>query len=201
MSAGSAVPKQPISPGRISIDNYGEFETASILNRFSAGSSRSPRSLEACKREGINPRDLVKRSPESFSVPGLSQRIVVMRYQFFEHKRQRKTPELAVALAEMLKTVKKTREQMIFRLQANRRVRPGTFLTPSHNLRQKNEDTISTAPTTMMNTWAGGARAKLEKQVDGQLTKFLERQDVRNKKVCSRSGITGVANGLHPQAG
>jgi hypothetical protein len=47
----------------ISIDNYDEFEDKYYLNRYAIKILilHSPRSLEACKREGIKLEELVKK--------------------------------------------------------------------------------------------------------------------------------------------
>ncbi len=47
----------------VSIENYDEYEDKYLLNRYFLKSLTlisSPRSLEACRREGILPEELVK---------------------------------------------------------------------------------------------------------------------------------------------
>lgn len=48
----------------------------------------SPRSLRACAKEGIDPKDLAFRAPEDFAEKKLSPRLVKLRYDFFEAKRK-----------------------------------------------------------------------------------------------------------------
>merc|ERR1712217_759965 len=48
----------------------------------------SPRSLQACKTEGVLPRDLVFKPIEAFQERSLSPRLVKLRFDFFEAKRR-----------------------------------------------------------------------------------------------------------------
>jgi len=63
----------------------------------------SPRSLQACKSEGVLPQELVFRPIEMFQEKNLSPRLVKLRYDFFEAKRRdllaasRKARELLIA--------------------------------------------------------------------------------------------------------
>lgn len=62
----------------------------------------TPRSLEACYREGIDPHELLYRPPEDFSEAGLSPRIQELNFKLFEDKRQ-----------ESLALARKTRNALI----------------------------------------------------------------------------------------
>ncbi|CAJ1399276.1 unnamed protein product [Effrenium voratum] len=48
----------------------------------------SPRSLQACKQEGILPEELIYKPVEAFQDKNLSPRLVKLRYDFFEAKRR-----------------------------------------------------------------------------------------------------------------
>jgi len=48
----------------------------------------SPRSINACKLEGVLPQELVYKPPEAFQERNLSPRLVKLRYDFFEAKRR-----------------------------------------------------------------------------------------------------------------
>jgi len=61
----------------------------------------SPRSLQACKTEGVLPQELIFRSIETFQEKNLSPRLVKLRYDFFEAKRR-----------DLLAASRKAREQI-----------------------------------------------------------------------------------------
>lgn len=63
---------------------------------------RSPRSLQACKSEGVLPQELIFRPVETFQEKNLSPRLVKLRYDFFEAKRR-----------DLLAAARKAREQLI----------------------------------------------------------------------------------------
>ena len=50
----------------------------------------SPRSLEAVRRQGLAPEELIYRHPESFEAPGVSEEIVQLRWRHYEKKRREK---------------------------------------------------------------------------------------------------------------
>lgn len=62
----------------------------------------SPRTLEACKREGIEPGELVHRPYEEFASKVLPEELAKMRYDYYENKRQ-----------ELIKIIKKARRKII----------------------------------------------------------------------------------------
>lgn len=64
----------------ISLASFDESDSKAYLN--------SPRSLQACKTEGVLPEELVYKPPESFQERNLSPRLVKLRYDFFEAKRR-----------------------------------------------------------------------------------------------------------------
>ena len=77
----------------ISIENFPLFERDRTVN--------TPLSLEACKREGIEPYELLHKPLEHFSDIHKSQEVQTMYYNFFENKRKL-----------LIKTVKKTRKHL-----------------------------------------------------------------------------------------
>lgn len=80
--------------------------TTCSLAAFDENDSRmivnSPRSLQACKMEGVLPQELTFRPIESFQEKNLSPRLVKLRYDFFEAKRR-----------DLLAASKKAREQIL----------------------------------------------------------------------------------------
>ena len=66
----------------------------------------SPRSLAALDAQGILPRELAYKPLEVFQLPGLDPRVVQLRYEFMESRRQdllsaaRATREIIIELAE-----------------------------------------------------------------------------------------------------
>ncbi|CAJ1453215.1 unnamed protein product [Effrenium voratum] len=62
------------------------------LANFDEGDPRaaisSPRSLQACKQEGVLPQELIYKPVEAFQEKNLSPRLVKLRYDFFEAKRR-----------------------------------------------------------------------------------------------------------------
>jgi len=65
---------------QISLASFDENDPKAKVN--------SPRSLTACKLEGVLPEELTFKTPESFHERGLSPRLVKLRYDFFEAKRR-----------------------------------------------------------------------------------------------------------------
>jgi len=64
----------------VSLINFDERNPEAIIN--------SPRSLQACKLEGVLPRDLVFKPIDAFQEKNLSPRLVKLRFDFFEAKRK-----------------------------------------------------------------------------------------------------------------
>lgn len=64
----------------VSLANFDENNPKQVIN--------SPRSLQACKLEGVLPQELVYRPIEAFQEKNLSPRLVKLRYDFFEAKRR-----------------------------------------------------------------------------------------------------------------
>mmetsp|Transcript_24934 Transcript_24934/g.71567 ORF Transcript_24934/g.71567 Transcript_24934/m.71567 type:complete len:528 (-) Transcript_24934:349-1932(-) len=64
----------------ISLANFDENNPKCIIN--------SPRSLQACKMEGVLPQELAHKPIEHFHERALSPRLVKLRYDFFEAKRR-----------------------------------------------------------------------------------------------------------------
>ncbi|OMJ71870.1 hypothetical protein SteCoe_29815 [Stentor coeruleus] len=69
----------------------------------------TPRSLEACKREGITAKDLVYKPLEYFKQIDLAPDIQSMYYEYFENKRR-----------QLIKLVKSTRKKIIEEEQTNK---------------------------------------------------------------------------------
>mmetsp|Transcript_13018 Transcript_13018/g.24177 ORF Transcript_13018/g.24177 Transcript_13018/m.24177 type:complete len:519 (-) Transcript_13018:3071-4627(-) len=78
----------------VSLGTLGEFEQDRVVN--------TPRSLEACRREGIDPEELLYIPPEAFTQPHLSVRLQHLHFEFFEAKRK-----------EIVEIVKRARERVI----------------------------------------------------------------------------------------
>jgi len=70
----------PNGDGAFSLANFGENDPKAAI--------KSPRSLLACKQEGVLPQELVYKTMEAFAEPRLSPRLVKLRYDFFEAKRR-----------------------------------------------------------------------------------------------------------------
>ena len=78
----------------VTIDDISDLEEDLIVN--------SPRSIEACLREGIKPKDLLHIPEEEFTDYGLSNQVKHLHYEFYETKRK-----------ELLYSVKRTRKNII----------------------------------------------------------------------------------------
>merc|ERR1712217_862049 len=63
-----------------SLANFDESNPNFLIN--------SPRSLQACKQEGVLPQELTFKPIETFQERNLSPRLVKLRYDFFEAKRR-----------------------------------------------------------------------------------------------------------------
>jgi len=73
----------------ISFDNFDDFDERKPLDSyFFILSQHSPKSLEACKMEGIDPEILIKRDLMDFAGENDSKRIAQIRYNFYEHRRK-----------------------------------------------------------------------------------------------------------------
>jgi len=79
---------------KITLVDFPEYDPGAYIN--------SPRSLKACKQEGVLPQDLIYKPLETFSEKGLSPRLVKLRYDFFEAKRR-----------DLLSSTKRSREAMV----------------------------------------------------------------------------------------
>lgn len=79
---------------KVSLDQFPEYDPGGYIN--------SPRSLQACKQEGVLPFDLIYKPLENFSEKGLSPRLVKLRYDFFEAKRR-----------DLLSSTRRTRETLV----------------------------------------------------------------------------------------
>jgi len=64
----------------VSLDTFDESNPRGFIN--------SPRSIQACKLEGVLPLELVHKPIECFAEKNLSPRLVKLRYDFFEAKRR-----------------------------------------------------------------------------------------------------------------
>jgi hypothetical protein len=70
----------PKAVGTISLATFDDHDPKGQVN--------SPRSLQACKTEGVLPQELLYKPPEAFQERQLSPRLVKLRYDFFEAKRR-----------------------------------------------------------------------------------------------------------------
>lgn len=75
-------------PGGLSVLALGPTAT------LSSACVTSPRSLEACLREGIDPHELAYRPRELFQKDGLSEEVVQAFHDRYEIKRQRESVQL-----------------------------------------------------------------------------------------------------------
>jgi len=64
----------------------------------------TPRSLEACERQGIEPSELVIRERDSFKEKGATDKIVTMRHDFYEKDRARKVFDVMTEYQEILQS-------------------------------------------------------------------------------------------------
>lgn len=64
----------------MSLANFPEYDPSGAIG--------SPRSLMACKSEGVLPQDLIFKPQEAFQERALSPRLAKLRYDFFEAKRR-----------------------------------------------------------------------------------------------------------------
>lgn len=78
----------------ISLESLAETEQNQLVN--------SPRSLEACKIEGIEPRELLYIPPEAFGQVDFSDQLQQLHYGFFEAKRK-----------DIIALVRQTRQNLI----------------------------------------------------------------------------------------
>lgn len=78
----------------LTIDDINDFEEILVVN--------SPRSIEACLREGVKPQDLLFIPEEEFTYSQYSEDIKHLHYEFFEAKRK-----------EILANVRRTRKAII----------------------------------------------------------------------------------------
>merc|ERR1719487_2979934 len=79
---------------KVSLADFAEYDPGAYVN--------SPRSLQACKSEGVVPIDLVYKPLETFSEKCLSPRLVKLRYDFFEAKRR-----------DLLSSTRRAREALV----------------------------------------------------------------------------------------
>ena len=74
----------------ITVENFEEGDEIREINRLLFASIYSPRSLEACKAEGVLLKSLKPKSIEDFSAPGKSSIVQQLEYDMFNKKRQGK---------------------------------------------------------------------------------------------------------------
>lgn len=78
--AGAIVLPTPEEAGPLSLDDFEGFDESFPLS--------SPRSLQACRLDGVLPEELFYASEELFEEPGVSKRVQQLRHDFFEVFRQ-----------------------------------------------------------------------------------------------------------------
>lgn len=107
--------KADSSRKRISLENLDDYEQRRTVN--------TPRSLEACYREGIDPSELLYRPPEDFYEQGLSPRIQELNFSLFEAKRKDSVNlarQMRVKIIEAMdKTIQKSFSESKFAIDAN----------------------------------------------------------------------------------
>jgi hypothetical protein len=79
---------------KVALSEFPEYDPGAYIN--------SPRSIQACKQEGVLPIDLIYKPLETFSEKGLSPRLVKLRYDFFEAKRR-----------DLLSSTRRSREALV----------------------------------------------------------------------------------------
>eukprot|EP01022_Parablepharisma_sp_SALTPOND_P031430 TRINITY_DN7_c0_g1_i1.p4 TRINITY_DN7_c0_g1~~TRINITY_DN7_c0_g1_i1.p4 ORF type:complete len:740 (-),score=132.28 TRINITY_DN7_c0_g1_i1:4303-6522(-) len=111
---------KPISVQQmLSLENYPQYEAKRLIN--------SPRSLEACKMEGILPEELLykygftitfnqQRSKRNFALPGKSPEVQQMRYERFEKKRQELLAIAKAARKKLIETIERPERNTVSRL-------------------------------------------------------------------------------------
>lgn len=107
--------KADSSRKRISLESLDDYEQRRTVN--------TPRSLEACYREGIDPSELLYRPPEDFYEQGLSPRIQELNFNLFEAKRKDSVNlarQMRVKIIEAMdKTIQKSFSESKFAIDAN----------------------------------------------------------------------------------
>lgn len=91
----------------------------------------SPRSLQACSKEGVNPDDLTYKELSLFAEKSLSPRLVQLRYDFFESKRR-----------DLLASVRRARNQLVSKEQE--------VMSHVPAMRGKAESAVALRPTASM---------------------------------------------------
>jgi hypothetical protein len=61
------------------LESFQDFERTRVVN--------TPKSLEACRKEGVIPTELLYKPLESFAKPGQAKEVTQVKYEFFEAKR------------------------------------------------------------------------------------------------------------------
>jgi hypothetical protein len=80
----------------------GGYSAESVPENDASARVTSPRSLKACAKEGVDPKDLIFRPVEEFAEPGMEPRLVRLRFEFFDAKRR-----------DLLTLVKRSRTQLV----------------------------------------------------------------------------------------
>lgn len=122
-------PSQTSDKELLSIDNYDFYETKRKLN--------SPRSKEACKLEGVLPKELLYVPKEKFQESGIPKEVANLRYEFHENKRK-----------ELFDLVKNCREKLIADLDKSTYDHPtlaGSTLYQTPDGRFKSQRSIMTS--------------------------------------------------------
>eukprot|EP00347_Sterkiella_histriomuscorum_P002584 403367581 len=137
----------------ISLENIDEYiGTKQVIN--------SPRSLEACARLGLNPKELVFKPMEEFKDKNLEQDIVKMRYQHHEQKRK-----------EHIYKAKKERQDIIKMIETHGdNLKPGSFIQPILALQHSNLD-FSKSVLNSKQQYNGGPQSPLS---NGKLSAFSQ---------------------------
>ena len=122
-----ATPKN-ISIGRkelkiVTIDDAIRQDNKELIN--------SPKSLEAWRREGIDPKELLHRPFKEFENSALRQEIAQMRYEYYENKR-----------IELIKVIERERDNIISQLEENDLKRNSVRSSSGYHLELNNHDLV-----------------------------------------------------------
>lgn len=104
-----------VSTKYLNVEDIDDYEQTAVVN--------SPRSIEACLREGIRPEDLLYLPPSEFANDQNPQELNDLHYDYFEAKRK-----------DLLVNVRKTRKKIIAHYQGQTR---SSTLISFANLRNK----------------------------------------------------------------
>ena len=164
--------KADSSRKRISLESLEEYEQRRTVN--------TPRSLEACFREGIDPSELLYRPPEDFYEQGLSPRIQELNFNLFEAKRKDSlnlARQMRVKIIEAMdKTIQKSFSESKFAIDANFQVQVERAQEKKMRAIRQLVTYETKATENLMEVQEKEKRRKQEEENRRQLTLKLERE-------------------------